>query len=322
MEGKMMSKEKIYQEIERGEHIFILPHVLPDGDTIGSSLALFLALKKVGKKPYVLLSDDIPYHLTFLPIGDIQREIAETITPDLVIAVDCSDMERLGSRRKYIEQASISLNIDHHITNTRFASVNWVDDEAAATGEMIYTLIKDMGISLDQEIATCLYAAITTDTGSFKYSNTTPKTHRIAAELLASGIPLNGITTEIYQNKPAYQVKLLSVVLNTLEFCYSGKLALLHVTQDMLDGTGAKVSDTDGLIEYARDIKGVEVGVLLKELEPGEIKVGFRSKYNIDVSKVAGQFGGGGHTKASGCTIKGDMKNVKEAVVNAFKNIL
>ncbi|MBB6216524.1 phosphoesterase RecJ-like protein [Anaerosolibacter carboniphilus] len=322
MTVNMMRDKKFVEAIEKGEHILILPHILPDGDTIGSSLALFLAFKKMGKDPWILLTDDIPYNLRFLPVRYIIRETSKIPTPDIVISIDCSDLDRLGTRSQYIHNANRSINIDHHITNTLFADLNIVEPEAAATGEIIYSLIEAMGMDMDSEIATCLYTAISTDTGSFKYSNTTSRTHEIAADLLRNGIVLNDITTEVYQNKPSYQVKLLSAVLSTLEFHYEGQLAVLHVTEDMLNNTGAIPADTDGLIEYARDIKGVEVGILLKELNPGEIKVGLRSKYQIDVSKIAGEFGGGGHSKASGCTIYGSIEDAKNKLIRALNNKL
>ncbi len=315
-----MRDRKFYEVIEKGEHILILPHILPDGDTIGSSLALFLALKKMGKTPYILLPDEIPYNLRFLPVRYIIKEISKALTPDIVISIDCSDLDRLGIRSQYIRNEGLSINIDHHITNTLFADLNIVEDAASATGEIVYALIKEMDVEMDAEMATCLYTAISTDTGSFKYSNTTPKTHEIAADLLGKGIVLNDITTEVYQNKPPYQVKLLSAVLSTLEFHYDGHVAILLVTENILGDSGASPADTDGLIEYARDIKGVEVGILLKELKPGEIKVGLRSKYQVDVSKVAGAFGGGGHSKASGCTIYGSIEDAKHMLISVLKD--
>lgn len=317
-----MHDNKFVEAMKKGERVLILPHILPDGDTIGSALALFLALKKMGKEPWILLDDDIPYNLGTLPVQYIVREINPIPELDTVISIDCSDLSRLGSRSQYIHSAGLSVNIDHHITNTLFGDINIVDHQAAATGEIIYSLIHAMGVALDCEIATCLYTAISTDTGSFKYSNTTSKTHEIAADLLRNGIRLNEITTELYQNKPSYQIKLLSTVLNTLEFHYQGQLAILHVTENMLRNTGASTSDTDGLIEYARDIKGVEVAILLKELKPGEIKVGLRSKYHIDVSKIAGEFGGGGHSKASGCTIHGSIDDAKNKLLRVLKDRL
>jgi phosphoesterase RecJ-like protein len=317
-----MNNNQFTEAIKKGERILILPHILPDGDTIGSALALFLALKKIGKEAWILLKDDVPYNLRYLPVRHIDREINLVTKPDIVISIDCSDLSRLDIRSQYIQDAELSINVDHHITNTLFADLNIIDDQASATGEIIYSLIQAMGVALDLEIATCLYTAISTDTGSFKYSNTTARTHQIAADLLQSGICLNEITTELYQNKPSYQIKLLSTVLNTLEFHYQGQLAILHVTDNMLRNTGASTADTDGLIEYARDIKGVEIAILLKELKPGEIKVGLRSKYHMDVSKIAGEFGGGGHTKASGCTIHGHIEDAKNKLIDLLKDRL
>ena len=186
--------------------------------------------------------------------------------------------------------------------------------------EVIYSIIKSLKVSLTKEIATALYVAISTDTGSFKYDNTTPETHLIASELLLCGVNLNQATTELYQRKPIYKMKLMAEALNTLEFHYNGKLGLLTVTNKMLQKVGANSTDADGLIEIVRDLDGVEVGILLKEINEEEVKIGFRAKYDVDVSEVAKQFGGGGHTKASGCTIFDKIQNAKESIISVMSD--
>ncbi|HHY90558.1 MAG TPA: bifunctional oligoribonuclease/PAP phosphatase NrnA, partial [Clostridiales bacterium] len=252
----------------------------------------------------------------------VHTHVNKEFIADLIITVDCSDITRLGNRAHYLEQSKKVVNIDHHITNTYFAQHNLVVSDAAATGEIVYLLLQEMDVSITKDTATCLYVALSTDTGSFRYDNTTAGTHRIAAELLEYGIDLNFITTELYQNKPLSKVKLLKEALNSLEIYYSGQVAILSITNQMLKETGA-AEDTDGLIEFARDIVGVKVGILIKELGHSEIKVGFRSKDNrIDVSEIAAQFGGGGHRKASGCTIHDTLQNAKEQVVAILKNYL
>lgn len=318
MTKSMTSLNDILNIIRRGENFLVLPHILPDGDTIGSSLGLYWFLKKLGKNPYILLDGHIPNNLLFLPgASNIMLTWDEDIKVDTVIFIDASDLDRLGPNALFVEKVENSINIDHHITNTYYASCNYVSEDAAATGEIIYHLIKSSEVDIDEHIATCLYTAVTTDTGSFKYDNTKPHTHRIAAELLEYGVDVNQVTTEIYQNKPVCQVKLLSAALNTLTMESSGKLAVILVTKEMLSKSQASVLDADGIIEFGRDIQGVEVAVLLKEVEEKEIKVGFRSKYDIDVSKIAKDFGGGGHKKASGCTIYDSIMNAKQAVIQA-----
>ncbi|QEK12229.1 bifunctional oligoribonuclease/PAP phosphatase NrnA [Crassaminicella thermophila] len=319
---KINNPKEIAELFYKAHNILLLPHIIPDGDTIGSSIALYLALKKLGKNPYVLIEDDIPYNIEFLMPYNICYDLDEEIVLDLVVSIDCSDTDRLGDRRKYVDQVKSSLNIDHHVTNTNFAMYNYVDSKAAATGELVYSIIKALEVPITKDIATCIYTALSTDTGSFKYDNTSPKTHRIAAELLEKNIDLNRITTEIYQKKPIHKVRLLSAALNTLEFYFEGKLAILSITKDMLEENKAKIEDADNFIEFARDIDGVEVGVLLKEVSKNQIKVGFRAKYDVDVSKVAKVFDGGGHKKASGCTIYSSIEEAKRNIVKIIDNYL
>jgi bifunctional oligoribonuclease and PAP phosphatase NrnA len=322
MMKKVDSIDKIVQLIKAEQNILILPHIFPDGDTIGSSVALYLALEHMGKTPFILLDEEIPNNLKFLPCPQINNPLDYKYVPDIVISIDCSDENRLGNRKRYLDEAMMSINIDHHVTNTYFAKNNLVDDQAAATGEIVFKLLKSLQSPITKDIATCIYTAISTDTGSFKYDNTTSQTHETVAELLQCGIDLNGITTAIYQNKPVYKVKLLTEVLNTLEFHFGGKLAIMYVSMEMLKQNGAHIVDTEGLIEFARDTEGVEVGVLLKELSKNEIKVGFRAKYNVDVGMIAEQFGGGGHKKASGCTVYDTLDETKRIILNKIEKYI
>jgi phosphoesterase RecJ-like protein len=217
MKKKTTDMKEALDTIYKADNILILPHILPDGDTVGSSIALYLALKKIGKRPFILLDEELPYNIQFLPCEYILNRIDEPLRFDLTISIDCSDMDRLGARNEYIHKAKNSLNIDHHITNTYFADINVVDPKAAATGEIVYFFIKNLGVPITKDIATCLYTALSTDTGSFKYDNTSAQTHRIVAELFEKNIDLNFVTTQVYQNKPLHKVMLLSEVLNTLE---------------------------------------------------------------------------------------------------------
>lgn len=318
----MNNIKEIVEVIKEKKNILILPHILPDGDAIGSSIALYFVLKNMGKVPYILLEDIVPNNLKFLPCQYISPNLEDSFVPDLVISVDCSDTDRLGKRRQYFDSVSYTLNIDHHITNTCFAKYNFIDAEAAATGEIIYEITMELGVPITPTIATCLYVALATDTGSFRYDNTSPQTHRIAAKLLENNIDLNKITTEIYQNRPVKKMKLLTDALSTLQFYCDGKLAILHTTLDMLKKHDVGPEDTDGFIEFARDVCGVEVGVFLKEIKTNEMKVGFRSKYDVDVSMIAKKFGGGGHKKASGCTIYDNLENAKNELIHTIEKFL
>ncbi|SHJ90870.1 DHH family phosphoesterase [Paramaledivibacter caminithermalis] len=322
----MISKDIV--NILRGrKHVIILPHILPDGDTLGSSLALANALRDIGNDTLIILDDDIPSNLKFL-IDNDNNNIMSTksflnldMKPDLIVTIDTSDVDRLGDRYKLLGLCEEILNIDHHITNRNYGKYNYVDAEASSCGEIIYEITKCLDIELSKDISTYLYVALSTDTGSFKYSNTSPKTLRIAANLLEAGIDTNYIITELYQNRPINKIKLLSDALNNLERFYDGRLSLMYISLQVFESNNLSPGDADGIIEYARDIEGVEVAVLLKELSPNEIKVGFRSKYDIDVSAIAEEFNGGGHKKASGCTIFDTIENAKKLIVEKFKNI-
>lgn len=317
----MESPNSIASILLAAENILIFPHIMADGDTLGSSVALYLALKEIGKKPCIIMDEEIPSNLSFfIPKHYVHQYVEDDFKPDLIVAVDCSDFERVGIRKEYMINTLNTLNIDHHKTNTLFASCNFVDYEAAATGEVIYSIIKSLKISISKEIATALYVAISTDTGSFKYDNTTPRTHLIASELLSCGVNLNQATTELYQRQPVYKMKLMAEALNTLEFHYGGKLGIISVTNKAMQKVGANSTDADGLIEIVRDLDGVEVGILLKEINEEEVKIGLRAKYDVDVSEIAKHFGGGGHRKASGCTIFDRIQNAKESIISVMND--
>lgn len=306
------------------KRIIILPHIFPDGDTLGSALALKDALCSLGKDTLIILDDLIPSNLRFL-VGD--NDIMSTSSflslkekPDLIVTVDSSDIDRLGDRISLLSLTEDILNIDHHRTNTNYGKYNMVDWEASSCGEIIYRIIKNLKVKLNKKIAKYLYVSLSTDTGSFKYSNTKPETLRIAADLVETGIDKTRIVAELYQNRPISKIKLLTDALSTLEIYYDGKLSIMSLPLQIFDKNKTHPSESDGIIEYGRDIEGVDVAVLLKELSPKEIKVGFRSKYDCDVSLIAKDFGGGGHKKASGCTIFDTIENAKNIIIDKFNN--
>lgn len=287
---------------------------MPDGDCVGSSLALYTALKKAGKQVRYILDDSIPVKYEFLSNSDKAERPGEYERFDAVIAVDCGDEERLGNCSKYLK-GNFVINIDHHISNTEFGNLNMVDTNAAATGEIVYQIIKILGIKMDKDISECLYTAIVTDTGQFQYSNTTSVTHQIAGDLLNNGVNAPEMFERIYQSNSKEKVLLTKVALGTLEFYYNDRVSCISLSQKQLHDVHAKEEDADGLINLARDIEGVEVAIFFKEMDEGKIKVGFRSKKVVDVSKIAAQFGGGGHVRASGCTVNGTMEDVKAEVL-------
>ena len=311
--------EKAIKLIQKSEKIYICSHVQPDGDNIGSTLALGMAIKKMNKDIKLLKVDDIPSDYKFLPNIDLIKEYDIEDDIDLFIALDSSDMERLGVGRNFAKNAKNIINIDHHITNNNFGDINIISPSSSATGELIYEFIRQMEVGIDKNIATCLYTAISTDTGSFIYSNTTHMTHLIVAELLKIGIDINYINVNLYQKRSMERTRLFINVLNDMEIYLDGKIGIVTVTQDILKFNNAKMEDTEGIISFVRDINSVEVACLLKEVDKNEIKVSLRSKEKIDVSKISSKFNGGGHIRAAGCTLFTEIDNAKELILKEIE---
>ena len=302
--------------INKSENIYICSHVQPDGDNIGSALALYMAINKKKERVNVIKVDDVPSDYQFLPDIQAFKEHDTNSPVDLFISLDSSDVERLGQGNEFLKKAKKVINIDHHVTNDNFGDVNIVLPSASATGEIVYKFIKHMNIHIDKDMATCLYTAISTDTGRFMYSNTTYETHIIASELLKTGIDLNSINIYLYQNRSVERTRLFLDALYNMELYLDGKVGMAIVTQQMMDKYNAKLEDTEGIVSFIRDTGPIEVACLLKEISEEEIKVSFRSKKYVDVSKIAIEFGGGGHIRAAGCTIYDTIDNAKNIVLD------
>lgn len=291
----------------------IVSHISPDGDTLGSSLALAHALRMLGKEVMLNVDDDIPSVFSFLPgIGEYMRFAPDDSVPaDLLIVIDASSADRAGNAMNVVKARSV-LNIDHHKTNTHFADYLYLDSDAAATAEIIYSLLLELGTELNTEIATCIYEGLYTDTGSFKYSNTTSKTLKTAADLLQYNVNPSFISDNM-EIKSRRQVEMLGEVLKTLTFLHGGKVAYIEIAPELYDHN----IDTDTFISYPRYIEGVEIALLFKQTEENLTRVSFRSK-ETDVSKIAFSFGGGGHQKASGCSIHAPLKEAEKTVLKAI----
>lgn len=301
----------------------LFSHVSPDGDSLGSMLALGLALESLGKKISYYNAGPIPENLKFLPgVNKISNSWPEEL-PEVLIFIDCAEAERaFGTiNSEFIKDKQI-INIDHHVSNNKFGTINWVDSKAAATGEMIYFLLKKMGVAISYDIAINLYTAIITDTGRFSYSNTTPDSFKIAAQLIKTGIDLAAINHIIFERKTLPQIKLLRKALTNLELLHNNSIAVIVLSQRDFLESGADENLSEGLVNYARSIEQVEAAVLIKELEDNEIKVSFRSNSWLDVNRVASRFGGGGHIRASGCTIYRPLKEAVKEVITALEEAL
>ena len=297
--------------LKAAKKLVIVSHVSPDGDTLGSSLALMHALRMLGKEVIINVDDDISTVYSFLPgIAEYRRFAPEeSVDADLLVIIDASSADRVGNAMEVVK-SPIVLNIDHHKTNTRFADYLYLDADAAATAEIIYSLLLEMGIKLTRDIATCIYEGIYTDTGSFKYSNTTSNTLKTAADLLNYGVNPSLISDNM-ELKSRSQVEMLRKVLETLTFLKDGKIAYIEIPLELYDHN----VETDTFISYPRYVEGVEIALLFKQVEANLTRVSFRSK-EIDVAKIALSFGGGGHKKAAGCSIYAPLKEAEKAVLD------
>lgn len=307
-----MTLEKIAEVIKGSKRIALLPHIAADGDALGSSFALALALRTINKEAIVLLEEDVPQIYSFLPASwnaEVYSKKRQGF--DTVIAVDAGDPGRLSDRLEVFESGIVTVNIDHHNTNSEYALHNYVDTRAAATGEIIFELIKILGVKPDLDISTCLYVAIATDTGGFRFSNTTVKTHLIAAQLIGNGVNIADISQRVFDSTSYEKVRLLGVAIDALELIEGGKIAVICLPNDLIRQTGAKEEDCDGIVNIGRNIRGVKVAAMLRQWENGEIKVNLRSSSDVDVSAIASLYAGGGHKKAAGYTTKGSLEEAK-----------
>lgn len=298
-----MDRESIVSSLKTKDCFSIIAHVSPDGDAIGSSLALYNSLKQLGKKCRVFIDDKLPQKYSYLPGFESISSKNEEMEYGNVVVLDCGDLDRCGSLKEMAENAEFCINIDHHISNKGFGKLNLILPDASSVGEILYDIICDMGVTIDEAIAQCLYTSIASDTGGFRYSNTSPRTHFIAGELIKTGIDFSSISSRLFDEKSIAKTKLLAAVLGTLEVHFEGRVALLYLSREMLDKCGATDDDAEDFVNYARDIDTAEVGIMVKQKEDGSCRVSLRSKSRVDVRKVAEAFSGGGHVRAAGCTI-------------------
>lgn len=285
-------------------------HTSPDGDAIGSTLGLLNALREIGKDAYIISREVIPYNLSFLPLGE---EInGETKSPvkgtDLVIVLDCGNYERICADLDSYD--GTIANVDHHISNDNYGKYNYVDATAAATAEIVYTLLKELSFDFIEEdetsikIGSCLYTSLVTDTGSFRHSNVTERTHTIASELVGCGVNNTKIHSNLFENRPFNKVKLMGAALNNIELYADGKVSYIGLSRELLESFNDSNLDTSDIINIALSIANVQVAIVIKEVEDG-VKASLRSKDLVDVRKIAEALGGGGHVKAAGLKING-----------------
>lgn len=320
-----MSLKRVIDTIRKYDKFLITAHVNPEADALGSQLALYELIKRLGKKAICVDNDKTPPHYKFLPgIENIKQTLKKREDFQVAVVLDCPTISRTGKVKNLLKKAKIIVNIDHHISNGKFGDVNWVDSSASSAGEMIYTLYKKMGIEISKKVALYIYIAILTDTGSFNYGNTSSVTHEIVSDLLGYGLQPQDISSFIYENKKISDVKLLGKVISTLKTDKTSKIAYMVCTKDMLKKTGSAASATENFINFAKSIEGIDIAIFIKEdlKSPGEFNISLRSKGDIDVNKMASFFDGGGHKNAAGCVIRGTLTEVKRKVLAKAKEAL
>lgn len=312
----------IAEVIRTNNSFLVTSHEGPDGDAIGSSLALASFLRKIGKDVCVYLQDSVPDLYAFLPgAGKVVTTIPEQHF-DVAVVLDIGERRRTGEAFCSSARYSTCINIDHHLGCENFGDFNLIDSSAAATGVLIYRIINACGYSMDLDTAYCLYVALVTDTGSFRYSNSNREAFTMAGELVEQGVNAWDVTEKVYENQPRKRLELLARCLSTLELLKEGLAASVTVTLDMYSETGADAELTDGFVNYPRSIRGVEVAIFFRQMDEAKYKIGFRSKGKINVAAFAARLGGGGHHNAAGCTVEGTLSEVKQRVYTILDETL
>lgn len=324
----MSDPERIVRVVREGKRFLITSHESPDGDAIGSMLALGLALEILEKEVVFYNKDGTPRILEFLPGSDRVNSSLNSIhgSFDCTLILDCTDTSRVGKDfERFIEsgRCGTKVIIDHHQTSKPSADLYLLNPDASSTGMIIYFLLKTLSLKITPEIAKNLYTTIVVDTGFFRYSNTKHETFRVAADLVELGSDPWEISKAIYESEPFEKLKLLGAALPTLEVSEDGRIAWVFVDREMLRMTGTSREDTEGIVNFPRSIKGVEVAMLFREEEPGESnragwKVSLRSNGEVNVSLIAEKFGGGGHKRAAGCLIAGTLSEVKHRLFSSI----
>jgi bifunctional oligoribonuclease and PAP phosphatase NrnA len=305
--------QEIKSALKNAKSAIIATHVDPDGDAIGSMLALGMILEQLKIQTYYYSQDSVPKIYRFLAGSDkIRREIKDFNHFDVACVVDASDLSRVGDKIDLKQSAGQIINIDHHPDNTQFGDVNCVM-KSSCVGELVYDLAEYLKIKVDRKMADCLYTSIITDTGNFRYDNTNVKTFLIAAELLKAGVNTHELTTHIYDNKSVQAVRIAGRALSSIKFSEDRQIGWAVVTEEMMEEVGAKSEDVVGIVDAVRSIEGVEVAIFFRE-EKGKVKINFRSKERVNVSEIARRFGGGGHLKAAGAVVSGAIAEVELSV--------
>ncbi len=316
----MSTLDNILEEINKANSIVILTHDNPDGDAIGTSLALYNALKNYGKNPDVIIPV-YPRIFDFLPGIDEIKEKSDVEKYDLAISVDCASIKMLNGFSEYFEKAKTKIAIDHHSTNTMFGDINFVDPDAPACSQIMIVILNHFNIEITKEIGSCILSGIITDTGGFKYSSVTAETFQFVGWLLNKGVNVSKIYRKVLQIKTKANFELHRMAYDRIEFLEDGKIAYTYITKEDEISVNAQPGDHEGIVEIGRDVEGVEVSIFIHQTEKG-CKVSLRSNEYVNVSDVCLSFGGGGHQRAAGALLQGSVEQVKDKILYQVKSYL
>lgn len=310
--------EKIKQIIDKGSNFLITSHIDPDGDSLGSSFSMCFALEAIGKTATVFLKNPVPYMYEFLPKPLHTTYDLPLNQYDAIFVLDCGSLNRVGDGFEKLNGLGAFINIDHHRTNETFGVVNLIDEDASSTAEILYELFCTLKIPITFNMAINIYTAIVTDTGSFRYENTGSKAFLICEEMTRLGVKPSYVSQNVYENHPKERFLLTGLIFSTMETYNQDKVAVACVTEEMFKKTNTDKDYADGLVELIRGIRGVEVAILIREINKQRYKLSMRSKGFVDVAAICGLFGGGGHKNAAGCSIDGTLEEVKNKLKECF----
>ena len=316
----MTTLDNIVEEIKKAESIVLLTHETPDGDAIGSSLAMYNALKQIGKKVDIIIPE-CPRNFEFLAGATEIKKEGKTDNYDLAIALDCATIDRLNGWKNYFDEANVTINIDHHTKNGMFADYNYVNPASPACAQILIIVLEALNIKITKDIGSCLLAGIITDTGGFKYQGVTAETFEFVAWLLNKGVNVSKVYHQVLQTKTKANFELHRIANNRIEFLADGKIAYTYITEEDEKSVHAESGDHEGIVEIGRDVEGVEVSIFIRQTERG-CKVSLRSNDYVNVSDACVVFGGGGHPSAAGCIIQSNMEQVKDKVIKEVMRLL
>lgn len=311
--------ETVIERLTDSQALFLATHVNPDGDAIGSLIALGLGLQQYGKRVYMYNESPIPAVYRFLPgVEQVQAVLPRSTQWTTAVILDCGDIERIGRASDYARTLPEIVNIDHHVTNTAFGHHHLVDAQACSSAEIVYRLLKRLGVTFEEAIATGIYTGILTDTGSFRFANTNSAAYAICAEMVRCGVDPYTVAQHVYGTYSLGRIKLLNMALDSIEISPNGKLSLMTLTRDMFEETDTNPEDVDGMINYAKRIEDVKVAALIMENSNGAAQkrfhVSLRSDGTVDVAEIAASFGGGGHFNAAGFGVEASLQDLKKTI--------